>query len=175
MDEATLVAAAQAGDEGAFMQLVRQHHGRVRGFARQLVGDHQLAEDVAQESFLRAWQGLAGYRCSGKFSSWLYTITRRTAADHLRRRTARTVPLEEVPALADHQGPDPDLRSDLEAALSSLATDQREAFLLVVLFGLSYKEAAAVVDCAVGTIASRVCRARTRLAALLALDGETAR
>ena len=172
MDEAALVRAARHGDREAFMQLVRVHQAGVRAFAHGLLGDRALAEDVAQEAFLRAWRGLEKFRGEAAFATWLYTITRRVALDEVRRPAVRTVPIQEVAGLADRRGGDPVLRGDLERALGALEPAQREAFLLVVVLGLSYQEAGRMTGCPAGTVASRVFRARTRLAAALRMREE---
>jgi RNA polymerase sigma-70 factor (ECF subfamily) len=166
VDEAALVAAACAGEGEAFARLVERHQARVRALARGLVGDAALAEDVAQETFVRAWRGLAGFRADASFVAWLCTITRRTALEQAHRRRRRAeVPLEHAAAAADPRGRDPVLRLDLERGLAQLDHGQREAFLLVAVLGLGYQEAAVVLECPLGTVASRVARARARLAA----------
>ena len=172
MDEAALVRAARNGDREAFMQLVRAHQAGVRAFAHGLVGDRMLAEDIAQEAFLRAWRGLGAFRGDAGFATWLYAITRRAALDQLRRPALRTVPVDQAAALADRRAGDPVLRGDLERALQALEPVQREAFLLVVVLGLSYQEAGDLMGCPAGTVASRVFRARTRLAAALSVREE---
>jgi RNA polymerase sigma-70 factor (ECF subfamily) len=172
VDEAALVVAARNGDREAFMQLVRLHQAGVHALAHALLGDRVLAEDVAQEAFLRAWRGLSDFRGDAAFGTWLYTITRRVALDEVRRPAVRTVPVEQVAALADRRVGDPVLRGDLERALGALEPAQREAFLLVVVLGLSYQEAGGMSGCPAGTVASRVFRARTRLAAALSLREE---
>jgi RNA polymerase sigma-70 factor, ECF subfamily len=172
VDEAALVRAARHGDREAFMQLVRVHQAGVRAFAHGLLGDRVLAEDIAQEAFLRAWRGLGAFRGDAAFATWLYAIARRVALDEIRRPALRTVPVDEAAALADRRGGDPVLRGDLERALGALDPAQREAFLLVVVLGLSYQEVGAMTGCPVGTVASRVFRARARLAAALSLREE---
>jgi RNA polymerase sigma-70 factor, ECF subfamily len=172
VDEAALVRAARNGDREAFMQLVRAHQAGVRAFAHGLVGDRMLAEDIAQEAFLRAWRGLGTFRGDAGFATWLYAITRRAALDQLRRPALRTVPVDQAAALADRRAGDPVLRGDLERALQALEPAQREAFLLVVVLGLSYQEAGDLMGCPAGTVASRVFRARTRLAAALSVREE---
>jgi RNA polymerase sigma-70 factor (ECF subfamily) len=167
VDDAATLRAARNGDREAFMQLVRVHQAGVRAFASGLLGDRTLADDVAQEAFLRAWRGLPRFRGEAAFATWLYTIVRRVAADEARRPTLRTVPIEEVATLADRRAGDPVLRGDLEQAVSALEPAQREAFLLVAVLGLSYQEVGALTGAPVGTVASRVFRARTRLAAVL--------
>src|SRR6266540_1967871 len=98
------------------MQLVRMHQAGVRAFARGLLGDRLLAEDIAQEAFLRAWRGLEKFRGDAAFATWLYAIARRVALDEVRRPAVRTVPVEAA-ALADRRAADPVLRGDLERAL----------------------------------------------------------
>src|SRR6266511_4497732 len=99
------------------MQLVRVHQAGVRAFARGLLGDRLLAEDIAQEAFLRAWRGLEKFRGDAAFATWLYAIARRVALDEVRRPAVRTVPVEKAAALADRRAADPVLRGDLERAL----------------------------------------------------------
>lgn len=172
MDNATLALAAREGDCEAFMQLVRAHQARVRALAYGLLGDRALAEDVAQEVFLRAWRGLRGFRGDASFSTWLYTIARRTALEYARRPVLQTIPLEQAPPLVDRRDTDPVLRWDLERALQALHADRREAFLLVAVLGLSYQEAGGIAGCPPGTVASRVFRARAQLSAALRLAEE---
>ena len=167
MDEAALVGAARQGDREAFMQLVRLHQAGVRAFAHGMLGDPVLAEDIAQEAFLRAWRGLGGFRGEAAFGSWLYAIARRVALDEVRRPAVVTVPVEQAWELADGRAGDPVLRGDLERALQALEPAQREAFLLVAVLGLSYQEAGGMTGCPAGTVASRVFRARVRLASAL--------
>jgi RNA polymerase sigma-70 factor, ECF subfamily len=167
VEEAALVRAARNGDREAFMQLVRVHQAGVRAFAHGLLGDRALAEDIAQEAFLRAWRGLEKFRGEAAFATWLYAIARRVALDEARRPALRTVPVEQAAGLADRRGGDPALRGDLERALQGLEPAQREAFLLVVVLGLSYQEAGDMTGNPAGTMASRVFRARARLAAAL--------
>ena len=172
MDEAALVRAARDGDRESFMQLVRVHQAGVRAFVHGLLGDRTLAEDVAQEALLRAWRGLGGFRGDAAFSTWLYTIARRVALEEVRRPALRTVPVDQAGVLADRRAGDPVARSDLERALQGLEPAQREAFLLVVVLGLSYQEVGGMAGCPAGTVASRVFRARTRLAAALRVGEE---
>jgi RNA polymerase sigma-70 factor, ECF subfamily len=175
VDQAALVRAARDGDREAFMRLVRLHQAGVRAFAHGLVGSHALAEDVAQEAFLRAWRGLPDLRGDGAFTTWLYTIARRAALDEVRRPVPATVPIDQAAAVADRRAGDPVLRHDLERALATLEVAQREAFLLVVVLGLSYQEVGGMVGCPAGTVASRVFRARSRLASALRVQEENPR
>ena len=154
------------------MQLVRLHQAGVRAFVHGMLGDRVLAEDVAQEAFLRAWRGLGAFRGDAAFATWLYAIARRAALDEVRRPAVRTVPVEEAWELADGRADDPVLRGDLDRAMQALEPAQREAVLLVGVLGLSYQEAGGMLGCPAGTVASRVFRARVRLAAALSVREE---
>jgi RNA polymerase sigma-70 factor (ECF subfamily) len=145
LDEAALVGAARQGDREAFMQLVGLHQAGVRAFVHGMLSDPVLAEDIAQEAFLRAWRGLGGFRGEAAFGSWLYAIARRAALDEVRRPAVVTVPVEEAWGLADERAGDPVLRGDLERGLRALEPAQREAFLLVAVLGLSYREVGGMV------------------------------
>jgi RNA polymerase sigma-70 factor (ECF subfamily) len=164
LDDAGLAVAARDGDRDAFMWLVRGHQARVRALAYGMLGDRALAEDVAQEAFLRAWRGIAGFRGDAAFSTWIYSIARRVALEFARKRTVATVPLDLAPHTADPSGTDPELRGDLERAIAALEPAHREAFLLVAVLGLPYSEVSRMIGVPTGTVASRVFRARERLA-----------
>ncbi len=165
------LARARDGDLGAFEDLVRLYQADVWRFAYHFTRDRTLADDVTQDAFLRAFRFLRGFRGDAKFSSWLFRIARNCAMDHIR---ARTVSLERVTPIA---GPpaDPQARVELHAALDAVSSEHREPFLLVEVFGLSYQEAADVLGVRVGTIKSRMHRARRAMMDALALDEEDAR
>jgi RNA polymerase sigma-70 factor (ECF subfamily) len=162
--EDPLRAPAQAaghGDQDAFATLVRATQAEVWRFLAALA-DRSHADDLTQETYLRAYQALPGFRGEASVRTWLLAIARRVAADHLRRlarrpRSARP-PVAEDWVAADQSG-----RSDLARLIAALDTDRREAFALTQLLGLSYAEAASVCDVPVGTIRSRVARARADL------------
>lgn len=172
LDDLGLARAARDGDPDAFMWLVRGHQARVRALAYGMLGDRGLAEDVAQEAFLRAWRGIDGFRGDASFSTWLYSIARRVALEVARKRTLPTVPLDQASPAADPAGIDPELRGDLERAIAGLEPAQREAFLLVAVLGLSYAEVSQMIGIPTGTVGSRVFRARERLAAAIRVHEE---
>jgi RNA polymerase sigma-70 factor, ECF subfamily len=175
LDDLRLALAARDGDRDAFVWLVRGHQAKVRALAYGMLGDRALAEDVAQEAFLRAWRGIAGFRGDAAFSTWLYSITRRVVLEHTRRRVLPTVPLDQAPAVSAPGGIDLDLRGDLQRALAALEPAQREAFLLVCVLGEPYAVVSAMTGVPTGTVASRVFRARERLAAAMRVRDEGAR
>jgi RNA polymerase sigma-70 factor (ECF subfamily) len=154
---------ARSGDLHAFEELVRAYQAEVFRFAWHLTRDWSLAEDVTQETFLRTFRFMGGFRGDQRFGSWLFSIARNCAMDVL-RRTRVSLP-EGVPAgtVADASA-----RAELNAALRSVTAEHRETFLLVEVFGMSYQETADVLGVAVGTVKSRMFRARQALCAAIA-------
>jgi len=165
------VQQARAGDLGAFEELVRLYQAEVFRFAWHLTRDRTLAEDVTQDTFLRAFRFIRGYRGAQRFGSWLFAIARNCSMDALRKRG--TVAAHD--ARDARVTPDASTRAELDAALSAVSAEHRDAFLLVEVFGLSYQEAADVLGVAVGTVKSRMFRARRALCAAIAVDEEEAR
>lgn len=158
-------------DEAAFAALVREHAGSVFAFAYRRTGDRGLAEDVAQETMLRAWRGRAGFRGESSERGWLLAIAGNVVRDHRRMRSRRVseTPAEAAPDAAQ-PGSDPAERAvhaeaieHLLAALEALPEHHREMFLLRERDGLSYKEIAAVLACPIGSVMSGLARARERL------------
>jgi RNA polymerase sigma-70 factor (ECF subfamily) len=164
------VERARRGELQAFEELVRSYQADVFAFARHLTHDRGMAEDVTQETFLRAFRFLGGFRGNEKFGSWLFSIARNCSMDALRRqRPPFPQPLAETARTVT----DASARVELNAALESVSEEHRETFLLVEVFGLSYQETADVLGIAVGTVKSRMFRARQALCAAIA-DEETA-
>ena len=160
------VQRARRGDLLAFEDLVRDYQADAFRFAWHLTRDRQLAEDVTQEAFLRAFRFLGGFRGDRKFGSWLFSIVRNCAMDALRReRRGETLwdERERPRSVAD-----PSARAELATALDAVTVEHREAFLLVEVFGLSYQETADVLGVAVGTVKSRMFRARQALCEAIA-------
>lgn len=156
-----VVRAAAAGDLSAFEQLVRAYQVPVWRFLRHLLADPALAEDVTQETFLRAHQRLGTFAFRSKFSTWLFAIARHAGIDALRARRRRDRTEQALPPLPPTA--DPSLRSEVAASVASLTPLLREAFLLVEVLGLSYREVARAIGVPVGTVKSRVFRARQQL------------
>ena len=154
------VEAAREGDDVAVEALVRATQPAVWHVCAAL-GSSGEVEDLVQETYLRALGALPGYRADAPVRVWLLAIARRVCADHVRRRQRRRRLLDRVTGHAiDIDVPPPEVVDDL---LEGLDRDRREAFVLTQLVGLSYEEAAAVVACPIGTIRSRVARARADL------------
>lgn len=160
MDELTALAvAAGRGDTVALGEFVRRTQAEVWRLCSHLAGRAD-ADDLTQEVYLRALPALASFRARSTARTWLLAIARHAVADHRRaKRRREVVPL----SFREDRTPDPSGRAQLQALVESLDDDRRVAFVLTQVLGLRYDEAAAVCGCPVGTIRSRVARARQDL------------
>ena len=154
----------------ALDRFVAETQGEVWSLCRYL-GDARDADDLAQEVYERAIKSIARFRADGSARAWLLTIARRVCADHVRRSQRRRrndrAMFDEAHVAASFS-PDATQRVDLDELLDRLDDDRRTAFVLTQVLGLYYDEAAEIVGCPVGTIRSRVSRARLDLAAMTA-------
>ena len=159
-----LALAARAGDATAQAAFVRGTQGDVWRFTAALV-DPDSADDLTQETYLRAFKALPGFEGRSSVRTWLLGIARRTCADHLRSvvRRRRLAARLAAQACTDLPVPDPAHRLSTADLLGRLSEERRTAFVLTQVLGLSYAEAAAVEEVPVGTIRSRVARAREEL------------
>jgi RNA polymerase sigma-70 factor (ECF subfamily) len=177
--EHELIDRARSGDEDAFAQLVAAHADRVYGALRRFGLDPSEAEEVAQEVFLRAWRGLAGFQERAQLSTWLYRIAFNEAQRRLSRRGPPTAdpdpdgadPVEVIPE-SPQLGPeasalDREFEEVLERALAQLPAEWRAAVVLRDIEGLSTEEAAAVAGVRQLAFKSRLHRGRMQLRALL--------
>jgi RNA polymerase sigma-70 factor, ECF subfamily len=145
----------------------------LRAFAISLCGNVDRADDLVQEALLRAWANMGSFQPGTNMSAWLFTILRNLFRSEYRKRRREVEDADGRYAESLKSHPEQTGRvefSEFRAALSKLPSDQREALILVGASGFSYEDAATICGCAVGTIKSRVNRARTRLADLLAID-----
>jgi RNA polymerase sigma-70 factor, ECF subfamily len=146
----------------------------LRAFAISLSGNMDRADDLVQETLLRAMANIQSFQPGTNLSAWLFTILRNLFRSEYRKRRREVEDPDGSYAETLRSHPEQHGRVEFEefrVALAKLPADQREALVLVGASGFSYEEAAAICDCAVGTIKSRVNRARTRLAELLSIDG----
>lgn len=157
-------------DHHAFAELVRHHQSAVRGLLRQLTGsDTALADDLAQQTFLRAYQHLRSYRGEARFSTWLYRIAYNTFREEARRRKELVgIDEEQWAGQPDPQPANIPLQHDLAAAMKHLSANERAAVLLCCQNGLSHDEAARVLDQPIGTVKTHVLRGREKLKRALA-------
>jgi|SRR5665213_235921 len=166
MNETDLITQATAGDVVAFGALVRQHQSRLRGFLRRLTrGNHALADDMAQETFLEAWRKLAKFRGEGSFAGRLSRIAYTRILMEARRR--KLEPLDEQADLAETRAANPDARLDLEKAIAKLSFAERAALTLCYAQGYSNEEASDILAMPLGTLKSHVLRGREKLRGLL--------
>ena len=156
-----VIRAAAAGDEAAFTALMRSAQPHVWRFLRHLLGNDEQAADVTQETFVRVHAALGRFRHQARFSTWVFTIARNAAIDE-QRRGARRQRLQQALG-RPRPAPDASLGTEVRAALASLSPRLREAFVLVEVFGRPYQDAAEVLGVPVGTVKSRVFRARLEL------------
>lgn len=185
-ETAALVLRAQAGELNAFNLLVLKHQDAAYSLALRFLGSSQAAEDVTQEAFLRAYRGLDRFHGT-KFRAWLLSIVANAARDELRRQRRR--PSQSLDAARDDpdradidppdSGPSPEasalqgeLRHLLEAALRELPDDWRLVVVMADVHGLSYDEIAQATGVPVGTVKSRLSRARGRLRDVLRASRE---
>ena len=162
-----IIAAARAGDTGAFERLVRFYQADVWRLSLHLLHDEALADDVTQDAFVRAFRFLKRYRGDAKFSTWLFSITRNCAVDEMRRAGRRRKMAQRLDAERPAPSTDPATMVEIREAMSALPVELREPMVLIDMFGLSYKDAADVLALPQGTVKSRVHRARESVAGAL--------
>lgn len=176
--EARLVTQALAGSEAAYEQIVRRYQRPVTALIARIVADPALAEDLAQEAFVKAYRNLSAFDTTRRLSSWLFRIAHNTALDALRRVRTRVVPLDAPDSAADLEAPaDPDpverraLADALDRAMARLRPEFRAAMTLRYDEGLSFEEIAHVMAIPEATARSHVHRARKELARYLTEAG----
>lgn len=179
LDDAPAIRRAKEGDMDAFESLVRRYQQPIYALCRRLTGAHQAADDIAQDTFIRAYLNLSAFEDGRPLFPWLRRIALNGALNHLkaRRRERPLAGEDRPPDRAGAPAPaDPTLdgivRAEFDArfrqALESLPGDQKSVFVLRFHEGLSYAEIAAALDIPGGTVMSRLNRARRRLKLLLA-------
>ena len=182
MTEKELVRAAAGGDESAFSELVRIYENKAYHLALRMVSNPEDAYDVAQDAFLAAWRGLPSFRGESGFSTWLYRLVSNAAIDHLRRtkhqRGNVSLDDEELNLDTPDDSPTPqeaaeenDLKQAVAAGLRELSDDHRTVLVMREVQELSYEEIAESLQLDLGTVKSRISRARTHLRKILLQSG----
>lgn len=180
LSDESLLAGLAVGDGAAGTAFVRRHQRRVYGLALRLVGDPNVAEDVSQEAFTRAWRHAAAYDSRrGSVTTWLLTITRNLAIDSLRVRRADPLDPDDLVALtgltpSPEEGPAVDDLARLRAAVADLPGDQQRALVLAAWYGRTAKEISASEGIPVGTAKTRIRAGMLKLRASLVAAGEEA-
>jgi RNA polymerase sigma-70 factor, ECF subfamily len=175
----TLVDQAAAGSRDAFDELVRRYHGRIYTLARVMTNGDAEAEDLVQEAFVRAFRGISRFRGESAFGTWMHRIAVNVIKSHLVQRSRRSAaaPLQERSdggeSLMEACASGEDLetavvrRQAIDRALAELPVEQRLLVVLRDVQGLEYHEIAALTELPIGTVESRIFRARQRLRPML--------
>jgi RNA polymerase sigma-70 factor (ECF subfamily) len=158
-----LLAAAAEGDDPALAELVRRTQPDVWRLCA-LLGSAGAEDDLAQETYLRALRALPSYRGEAPVRAWLLAIARHVCADDVRRRERQRRLARRLAHERHDPGPAP---SGTEALVLALDPDRRDAFVLTQILGLTYEETAAALGCPIGTVRSRLARARADLVAMV--------
>ncbi len=183
-DDSAIVTAFLAGEERAFSELVERYQTRLLNFIYRTIGDRDRAEDLVQEVFIRVYRHLHRFDRSKKFSTWAYTIASNLAKNELRNRSRnplvlfqtmqgtgddedRPLQFEDTTARPDDMYRKRHLRDLVEDTVAKLPEHHRQVFVLRELEGKSYEEIAEITDCNLGTVKSRLNRARTAFAAII--------
>ena len=183
-DDAAVVASFLAGDERAFAVLVERYQTRLLNFIYRTIGDREKAEDLVQEVFIRVYRHLHRFDPTKKFSTWAYTIASNLAKNELRNRSRNPLVLfqtlssrneeDDRPLQFEDTSSRPDdlyrkrhLRALVEQTVAQLPEHHRQVFVLRELEGKSYEEIAEITDCNLGTVKSRLNRARNAFAAII--------
>ena len=185
LDDSAVVAAFLGGEERAFQELVDRYQTRLLNFVYRTIGDREKAEDLVQEVFIRVYRHLHRFDTSKKFSTWIYTIASNLAKNELRNRSRNPLVLfqtikknwedEDRPLQFEDATSRPDdlyrkrhLRELVDEATARLPEHHRQVFVLRELEGKSYEEIAEITECNLGTVKSRLNRARNSFAEIIA-------
>ncbi len=184
MEDGDVVAAFLAGEERAFQEIVDRYQTRLLNFVYRTIGDREKAEDLVQEVFIRVYRHLHRFDATKKFSTWIYTIASNLAKNELRNRSRNPLVLfqtirknwqdEERPLQFEDSSSRPDdlfrkrhLRALVEEATAQLPEHHRQVFVLRELEGKSYEEIAEITSTNLGTVKSRLNRARSSFADII--------
>ena len=187
LSDQEIVALAKEGREAAYRELIRRYERPVFSLILRMVRDRQLAEDLAQETFIKALNAIGSYRPEFKFSSWIFKIANNAAIDHLRRREVDTLSLDgspnatsqdDIEATALQVGDKSEtplaeleareLGTAIEKAIGQLRPEYRSCIMLRHVEGLAYEEIAQLLDLPLGTVKTYIHRARHELRGMLA-------
>lgn len=174
------------GDLSAFDELVRRYERKIYGLAYQFMGNHADAGDLAQDTFIRMYQALGTFRGEASFSTWLYRIAANICRDELRKQQRRkVVSLEDtpeifpaaIPTTQSYCSPEEafaqrELQSMVQSCMNELSDGHRLILVLREINGLSYEEISQVLQCSMGTVKSRISRARNLLKDKIEKKGE---
>lgn len=175
-----LIEDFKKGDEGVFEELVRRYQKKVYNSTYRMMGNHEDAWDLAQESFLRVYRNLSRFQGKASFSTWLFTITTNICRDELRKRQRRvktqslSEPIQtkdgelerelvDVSMIPEEISLNRELQDEIQEVIGKLPPEQKEAIILREFDGFNYDEIAEITGVAIGTVKSRISRARRNL------------
>ncbi len=187
LSDQEVVLQAREGRQAAYRELIRRYERPIFALIFRMVRDRELAEDLSQETFVKALNAIGSYRPEFKFSSWIFKIANNAAIDHLRRRELDTLSLEGSPHAATPEAMQAtalqignreespleavearELGSAIEAAIGRLRPEYRSCILLRHVEGRAYEEIAEILDLPLGTVKTYIHRARNELRQMLA-------
>ena len=184
--EHELIARAKAGDQDAFARLMEQYQRPIYNLTLRMSGRPEDAEELTQTAFFKAWQGLSRFQEDSSFFTWLYRLATNATIDFLRHEKRRFAVLNAIPLHTEEgnslelpdlrnapedKAMEADLKDSLKAALGTLSHEHREVLLMREVDGLSYQEIADMMDLELGTVKSRIARARLALRKILTENG----
>lgn len=170
-DEELIARVVKRGDQHAFSQLVLRYQSQLRNWARRLCnGDIHLADDLAQETFIKAYAALGAFRAEARFSTWLYRIAFNVAANRWRSKKMEWCELDENEDLEAEQCSLQQFhaKKDVEAAMQTLSAGQQLAIRLCYEDGFSHEEASTIMGVPLGTVKTHIARGKQKLQILLA-------
>ena len=176
MQDSEIIERVLAGEHAAYATLVERHQPQILRLLERLVGCRETAQDLAQEAFIAAFRGLKSFQQKSSFSTWLFTIARNKSINAIKKR--RIPSTENPPEKPDFSEPSDALTRDelyieLDKALESLSPEHKRAFVLAEFENLSYEQIEQIEGVRIGTVKSRINRAKHRLrSALDGIDGD---
>jgi RNA polymerase sigma-70 factor, ECF subfamily len=168
-DDFYLIKRFIEGDENSFKTLLNRHKEKVRNIIYLTLNNSENVDDIAQDVFITVYKNLGNFRFESQFTTWLYRITVNKCKDHLRKKRIRSVflPIKDTDEASYEQKDDSDISEIVHKAIARLPEKLRIPLLLKDIEGLSYQEIAETVRCEIGTVKSRIFRAREGLKNIL--------
>lgn len=168
-DDFSLIKQFIDGDESVFSELLKRHKEKVRNIIYLTLSNSDGVDDIAQEVFITVYRHLKSFRFESQFTTWLYRITINKCKDHLRKKNIRSIflPLKDEEPVFESINEDTDIKHIVRNAIATLPDKLRIPLVLKDLEGFSYQEIADTMECEIGTVKSRIFRAREALKKIL--------
>jgi len=168
-DDFSLIKQFIDGDESVFSELLKRHKEKVRNIIYLTLSNSDGVDDIAQEVFITVYRHIKSFRFESQFTTWLYRITINKCKDHLRKKNIRSIflPLKDEEPVFESINEDTDIKHIVRNAIATLPDKLRIPLVLKDLEGFSYQEIADTMECEIGTVKSRIFRAREALKKIL--------